>query len=244
MTGPHFSRFGIYALLAILASVSCSAFSQEDNGAFEDIQHLREQVGDALTLEFGNINTDAEVQISVSQLDNRLRLAKCSQPKDIKLNGTQRRTRNVSVRVSCNGNSPWSIFVPAQIEVFQNVVVTTRDILKGEQLVPADIVLAKRDTSNLGFGYVGELKQLVGKELTRNVPSGHALRLAHVSEPNAISRGDKITIEAGTGGLIVASTGIAMADGKIGEQITVKNAQSKRVIEAYVVAPGRVAANL
>ena len=134
--------------------------------------------------------------------------------------------------------------MPAQIEVFQDVVVTTRDILKGEQITDADVMLAKRDTSNLGFGYVGELSQLIGKEVTRNVPTGYALRLAHVSEPNAVNRGDKITIEAGSGGLIVASTGIAMSDGKVGEQITVKNAQSKRVIEAYVVAPGRVAANL
>lgn len=237
---PHLRSF----MIALFATCLSFASQAEDSGTFEDIQELRAQVGSALEFEFGNINPDADINISVSQLDSRLKLAKCTLPKDFKINGTQRRTRNVSVRVSCNGDSPWSIFVPAQIEVFQDVVVTTRDILKGEQITDADVMLAKRDTSNLGFGYVGELTQLIGKEVTRNVPTGYALRLAHVSEPNAVNRGDKITIEAGSGGLIVASTGIAMSDGKVGEQITVKNAQSKRVIEAYVVAPGRVAANL
>lgn len=241
MTG-HYQRIILFVLLIAGSIVSAQAL--EDNSTFEDISSLREQVSQALQQEFGNINADADINISVSQLDQRLKLAKCTQPKEFKLNGTQRRTRNVSVRVSCNGDSPWSIFVPAQIEVFQEVVVTTRDILKGEQLGTSDLTLAKRDTHDLGFGYIGEIDQLVGKELTRNIPAGYALRLAHVSEPNAVSRGDKITIEAGRGGLIVASTGIAMSDGKVGDQITVKNAQSKRVIEAYVVAPGRVAANL
>lgn len=241
MPGHRFcARFGIFWLLLSIGAVQADSTAPE----FENIEALREQVAKVLNLEFVDVYPGAEVNISVSQLDTRLKLAQCSQAKDIKLNGSQRRTRNVSVRVSCNGDSPWSIFVPAQIAVLQDVAVTTRDILKGEQLTPADLTLAKRDTSNLGFGYVDSVKALIGKEVTRNVPAGHALRLAHVSEPNAVSRGDKITIEAGSGSLVVASTGIAMSDGKIGEQITVKNAQSKRIIEAYVVAPGRVAVSL
>lgn len=241
MTG-YYQRIILFTLLITGSIVSVQAL--EDNSTFENISSLRDQIAAAIAQEFDSIDADADINISVSQLDQRLQLAKCIQPKEFKLNGTQRRTRNVSVRVSCNGDSPWSIFVPAQIEVFQEVVVTTRDILKGEQLGASDLTLAKRDTHDLGFGYIGEIDQLVGKELTRNIPAGYALRLIHVSEPDAVNRGDKITIEAGRGGLIVASTGIAMNDGKVGDQITVKNAQSKRLIEAYVVAPGRVAANL
>lgn len=215
-----------------------------DNAPFENIDALRAQVKEVLSIHYGSITQDAQLDIKVSSIDPRLKLATCSQKKNIKVNGNNTKTANISVRVSCDGESPWSIFVPARINVLKEVVTATRDIYKGSILGPEDLSLSVRNTSNLGFGYTNNTAPLIGNALTRNISAGSIIRLKHVSKPIAISRGDKITLEAGQGGLSVATSAIAMADGKIGDQIQVKNAQSKRVIEAFVVAPGRVAANL
>lgn len=240
--------YKILAFTGLFFSIYVQAVAAQndapDSSKYEDIDAMRTQVKDILSKHYSSVIQDAQLDIKVSRLDPRLKLAKCSESKNIKVNGNQTKTANISVRVSCNGESPWSIFVPARIDVLQEVVTATRDIYKGTILKADDLSLTVRNTSNLGFGYAKSTTGLIGNAVTRNISSGGVIRLNHVSEPIAITRGDKITLEAGNGGLSVATSAIAMSDGKVGEQIRVKNAQSKRVIEAFVVAPGRAVANL
>ncbi|HEY7773212.1 MAG TPA: flagellar basal body P-ring formation chaperone FlgA [Marinagarivorans sp.] len=246
----HISRFLlIFGIAMGLIQPTAASEAQHETDAeriapYEDIDAMREQVKTTLEQHYRRIVQSGDLEVHVSRIDPRLKLATCSQRKAIKINGNQTKTANISVRVSCNGESPWSIFVPARIDVLQEVVTTTRDIYKDEILKPEDLTLVVRNTSSLGFGYTNNIKPLLGNAVTRNINAGSVIRLAHVSEPLAITRGDKIVLESGTGGLSVAASAIAMSDGKVGDQIRVKNAESKRIIEVFVVAPGRAAANL
>lgn len=233
--------FGSFAHAAASSSVDNDATA---NMPFENIDAMRAQVKEVLSQHFSSIAQDAQLDIKVSSIDPRLKLKACSEKKNIKVNGNNTKTANISVRVSCSGESPWSIFVPARINILKEVVTATRDIYKGSILRAEDLSLSVRNTSNLGFGYTNNTIPLIGNALTRNISAGGIIRLKHVSKPIVITRGDKITLEAGQGGLSVATSAIAMSDGQIGDQIQVKNAQSKRVIEAFVVAPGRAVANL
>ena len=223
---------------------TCIAQTTLSAGLTEDVEQLRNQIKREVVKHYQEQMKSSEISISVSQLDPRLRLALCSTPKNIKINGAHQRAANISVRISCNGDAPWSIFVPVKIDIFQEVVIATRDMFKGDVLGGADIGIEKRNITTLGFGYTQLADELIGNQVTRNIAAGSAISLSQISKPMAISRGDKVILESGRKGLVVATAVIAMGDGHVGDQIQLKNPQSNRIVEAYVVAPGRAAANL
>jgi flagella basal body P-ring formation protein FlgA len=237
--------------LAIILSLGTHAaeFENQNQAAtghskFEDIEQLRGQIKENLMDYFSTRAGSAKIEVTVSRIDKRLKLANCSQQKTIEVNGDQVKSANVSVRVSCEGEVPWSIFVPASVAVIQQVVTATRDIYRDEILSAEDLMLSERNTSDIGFGYADSLLPFIGNSVTRNISAGSVLRLAHVREPTVVNRGDKITLEAGQGGLSVVVSAVAMAEGKRGDQIPVKNTQTNRVIQAFILGPGRAAANL
>ncbi|WP_054113354.1 flagellar basal body P-ring formation chaperone FlgA [Marinagarivorans algicola] len=221
-----------------------AAYADSTESSLENIEQIRNKVAHMLKQHLHDTIKQARIEVSVAKLDPRLKLAKCDIPSTMKINGSKKRTRNMTVRISCNGQSPWSIFVPAKIDIYQTVATTTRDIYKGEILSVNDIATQERNTGNFGFGLAKTAAPLIGNTVTRNIAAGSVIRLSHISKPIVIKRGDKLTLESGTQGLAVAATVIALSKGKEGEQIRVKNTQSKRIIDAFVIAPGRVTSRL
>lgn len=231
----------LLSLLLITFGVSLEAQAQEPHESIEDIRNM---VKSAVAKHYNKNTPHSRVTTQVANLDARLRLAKCPHNKNIKINNRHKTGSNVSVRVSCNGQTPWSIFVPVKVSVFQEVATATRDIIKGEVLGEGDLVVQERNTSSLGFGFAKNTQALLGKAATRNIAAGHAIRLTHVSNPIVVKRGDKITLQSNRRGLAVHATAIAISKGKVGDQIRVKNKQSQRIIEAFVTAPGKAVAKL
>ena len=220
-----------------------TSFAADKQSQYEDIATLKAQIEKTVLAAYSNREHN-KVTVKASNLDARLKLNRCSIPKSVKLNGNQLRTSNTSVRVSCNGDSPWSIFVPVRIDVYQSIAVATRDILKGEIIMEADISLEERSLGNAGFGYTNSPQQLIGQAVTRNISSGSAVRTVHVTQPIVVKRGDKLTLQAGRGGLAVITYGTAMSKGRVGDRIRVKNENSKRIVDARVVAAGQAVAAL
>lgn len=232
-------------LLSIFATHSTIALAETASPpSFEDVENIRQEVTKMLQDHYAQHVENTRIEINVANLDNRLKLAKCEKTKKIKMNGSKKHNNNMSVRVSCKGQSPWSIFVPVKIETYQKVAVTTRDIFKDEVLTRSDITTQERSVGNIGFGFAKKIEPLIGNAVTRNIAAGSIIKLSQISEPIVVNRGDKITLESTTSGLTVAASAIAMSNGKVGDQIRVKNQHSKRVIEAFVTAPGKAVANL
>lgn len=231
--------------LSILVTHSTITLAEKTSApSFEDVENIRHEVTKMLQDHYAQHAEIMRVEINVANLDNRLKLTKCEKLKNIKMNGSQKHNSNMSVRVSCKGQSPWSIFVPVKIDTYQNVAITTRDVFKGEILTSSDVTTQERNVGSIGFGFAKKLEPLIGNAVTRNIAAGSIIKLSQISEPIVVNRGDKITLESTTSGLTVAASAIAMSNGKLGDQIRVKNQQSKRVIEAFVTAPGKAVANL
>ena len=60
-----------------------------------------------------------------------------------------------------------------------------------------------------------------------------------IIEPIAIKRGDTVIVEAQTGTIMVSTQAVALANGRIGEQINVRNLQSERIVRIEIMGPGR-----
>lgn len=184
--------------------------------------------------------TGQEASISVNGLDPRLQLSACDKPLTPTLQGNGSHGGRVTVKVRCTGTRPWAVYVTAKVNIVMPVAVAARSLPRGTLLHSEDISLETRNIASLPRGYVTDISRIEQLEIKRPLRPGDLIRLPNLAQPTAIHRGDEVAIEANTGAISVVMPGEAMSDGRIGQQISVRNRKSSRIIKARVVAPGRV----
>lgn len=184
--------------------------------------------------------TEGRYEIQVNQLDQRLRMPMCDKELTASLESPAKPLGRVTVKVRCEGASPWTVFVPAQVRLFRDVVTVTRPLRRAGIVEPDDVTLRERDISLIGQGYFTSVDQAIGQRLTRPMVTDQVVTLVHLEQAEVISKGDQVVITARSGTLSVRMPGEALSNGAMAEQIRVKNLNSRRVIKAQVTAPGQV----
>jgi len=186
----------------------------------------------------------ARHEVEVNRLDPRLRLAQCSSPLTTRLESPAQPIGRATVRVSCEGSTPWSVFVPAQVHLFREVVVARRPLKRESVIAEGDVTLAERDVSLLTQGYLTALDQALGNKLTRSTLPDQVLPPSSITLAEVIRKGDQVVISAKNSTINVRMPGEALTDGALGSQIRVKNQRSGRVVKARVTGPGQVEVNM
>lgn len=179
-------------------------------------------------------------EIEISRLDPRLRLPICDKELTTTLESPAQPIGRVTLRVRCDGLSPWTIFVPAQVRLYREVVTAIRPLKRGSVVSEFDVGLAERDVGLLNHGYLTALSQAIGKKLTRPVRADQEFTPVYVEQAEVIRRGDQVVISAKSGTINVRMPGEALSDGALGRQINVRNQRSQRIIKARVTGPGQV----
>lgn len=197
-----------------------------------------------LELAVGDYLQRSEIQarheIQINQLDPRLRLPLCDQHLTTSLESPAQPVGRVTVRVRCEGSSPWTVFVPSQVRLYRHVLIVSRPLKRETVLTAADLSLLERDVGLLNQGYLTSLDQALGKKLTRTLLPDQVLAPVHLQQAEAIRKGDQVVISARSAAVNVRMPGEALSDGAPGEQIRVRNQRSQRVIKARVIGPGQV----
>lgn len=182
---------------------------------------------------------NTKLDIRVNQLDARTRVQPCKSPLRYKTQDPVGNGGNINVQVICE--SPrWALYIPAQVGVFRNVPVAAKDIGRGEQLSASHLTNAEVNISAIRQVYLGDASVIVGKEAKRVISRGDVIRESALDAPTLVHRGDQVIVESNVGGIRVSSAGTALADGRLGQKIRVKNNSSSRTVSARVVASGRV----
>jgi flagella basal body P-ring formation protein FlgA len=184
--------------------------------------------------------TQGRYEIQVNQLDPRLRMPMCDKELTATLESPAKPLGRVTVKVRCEGASPWTVFVPAQVRLFRDVVTSARPLRRAGIVEPEDVILRERDISLINQGYLTSVDQAIGQRLTRPMVADQVVTLVNLEQAEVIRKGDQVVITARSGTLSVRMPGEALANGGMSEQIRVKNLNSKRVIKAQVTAPGQV----
>jgi len=182
----------------------------------------------------------ARHEIEINRLDPRLRLAPCDRSLTTKLESPAQPVGRTTVRVSCEGTSPWSVFVPAQVHLFREVIVARRPLTRESVVERADVTLAERDVSLLTQGYLTAFDQVLGNKITRSALPDQVLPPTYLSAAEVVRKGDQVVISAKNPTINVRMPGEALSDGALGTQIRVKNQRSGRTIKARVIGPGQV----
>lgn len=187
-----------------------------------------------------NINTSAEYEISVLPLDSQLKLPECTKPLESFTTTDSIKAGRTSIGVRCNAEKKWSIFTTAIIKVYEDVIVLSLPVQRGEIITRQHLAIEKRDVSKLRGDFVTQAEQVENKQAARYAPIGTVLNLRSFIEPNLIKRRDKIIISSMQPAFAIQMNGVAMMDGAKGQLIRIKNESSGRIINATVVEPGLV----
>ncbi|MGZ0718861.1 flagellar basal body P-ring formation chaperone FlgA [Pseudomonas palleroniana] len=237
---PRYRR--LLCATMVLLALTAGATARADNVTLPDLLigvtqgFLEFTVEDYLT----TTQTPGRYEIQVNQLDPRLRMPMCDKELTATLESPAQPIGRVTVKVRCEGSSPWTVFVPAQVKLFRDVVVVTRPLKRTGIIGFEDVALRERDISQINQGYLTSVDQAIGQKLTRPMVTDQVITLVHLEQAEVIRKGDQVVISASSGALTVKMPGEALSNGGMSEQIRVKNLNSNRVIKAQVTAPGQV----
>lgn len=229
---------------AFLFSFLCSVGHLADAASMTRPEQLIDATREFLEQEVANYLQRSQIQarheVEINKLDPRLRLASCDQPLQAKLESPKQPVGRATVRVSCTGTAPWSVFVPAQVHLYREVIVARRPLARDTIVEEADVALAERDVSLLNQGYFTAFEQVLGNKVSRSAQPDQVLPPTHVSAAEIIRKGDQVVISAKNSTINVRMPGEALSDGALGTQIRVKNQRSGRTVKARVLGPGQV----
>ena len=142
----------------------------------------------------------------------------------------------VRIDVKINGELYKRLNCSMMIHLYDNVVVTTRQI-KPENLITADdIRLEEREIfSRNSFRYYTSLDAFDGMVSTKALNEGTIIYDYFIKPPIVVRFGMPVTIRSNINGVQVAVDGIARDNGRIGQIIKVKNQSSGRIVGARVL---------
>lgn len=225
-----------------LAVIAWTGNAHAAPGAIQPITELRATVEDYLKLQLPD-SPGVRNEIAVNPIDSRLRLAACNAALEPFLPPGQRLDANVTVGVRCS-QPAWSIYLPAQLHRYANVLIAKRPFTANEVLSAADVEIKQADLAALSRGYFLPDNSLTGYVARRPIQAGAVLHAGMLSPPMLVKRGDRVAIVAASGGLEIRVFGVALADGVQGGRIAVRNASSNRIVQTIVTQPGTVEVRL
>lgn len=179
--------------------------------------------------------------IRVHRLDRRLRLHACASPLEtFAPHGRVKLSGRTTVGVRCNDAKPWKLYVPVSIDQYLDVIVARHPLRTGQRVSAADLTTARRNSSNMPYGYYRETGHIVGQAVKQPVAAGDVIRPGTLSAPTLVRRGQELMLVADTGSVTVSMSGVALENGARGERIRVRNSRSGRTVEGTVLDSHRV----
>ena len=183
---------------------------------------------------------DAKVEVVVSTIDPRVQIKPCESPLQANI-PENHNGRNVNIKISCADSRPWQIYLPVKIMTTVPVLVATENINKGTRLENSNIGIVYQPQNRIRGESLNQANLVLGGRAKRSVSKGTPITRRNIC---IVCKGDSVTIIAQSDDFTIRTTGIALKDGNIGEQIRVKNKQSGKTITARISAINKVIIDL
>jgi|GEM_PF-427149 len=197
--------------------------------------HLLEKLKKELTTE-----DYLALNIKSKKVDYRLRLKKCAKPLTFAHKSSSNMRGTVSIKVTCPTENAWSIYTKHHISLEKSIIVLKNDLPKNHVITDNDLRYTPKDIYTLRPGYLKSKDLILGHQLKRSFREGQPIYNEHLKKPTLIKKGDAVNVIAKVGALSVMASGIALKDGRKGDQIRVENRRSSRIIHAKVIGPNTV----
>lgn len=172
-----------------------------------------------------------------AHIDANVRLAACGMPLQADVQGDG---QTPSVRLSCAGPHPWTLYVPVRVTQQQSVLVLTRPVGAGQPITADMVALQTRDIASLSQSYFTDPSVAVGALAVRTLAAGTVLSLRDVRAAPVVHKGQPVTLQFRSGALSVTAPGLALGDAASGQEVRAENSSSHRIVIGTVDAQGHV----
>ncbi|MCR4299000.1 MAG: flagellar basal body P-ring formation chaperone FlgA [Gallionella sp.] len=177
-----------------------------------------------------------KVSYKINEIDQRITLSECAKLEAFLPSGSQL-IGKTAIGVRCNEANGWSIFVPVQIKVSLNILVSARLLPLGHTLQKEDIANQAIETSRTGG--LTDPKQAVGKVLRYGIAAGQILREDMLRLPYSVTRGQVVQLAVQGSGFSIRSEGVALSNASEGQTVQIRT-NLGRVISGVARAGGVV----
>lgn len=201
-----------------LSAVAMTSLAQS-TPARQDHGMLRQVVTQFLGVQAGGL--PGQINVSVGAIDPRLNLAACAAPEPFLPNGAKAWGKT-SVGVRCTAPSPWTVYIPAMVQVQGEYLAAAVPLGQGQTIGPNDIARVRGDLTTLPPGIITEPSQAVGYTVARTVAVGAPLRQDALRSQQAVASGQTVRLVSSGPGFKVTSDGRALASGSDGQTIQVR----------------------
>lgn len=209
--------------------------AQQVGGSF-----VREAVEKAISDHFSATQIDARLirldlpetfAVPVGAVEIRTRMANVSNPfAPFSLPIEIRVSDKTFKRISAN----------VEIEAYADILVVDQNQPVGKQLSDGDVRVESRRLERPFGNYLNDPENLRGASLVKPLAGGTAITRDSFVYAVVVKSGDLVKIIGQSGKMQISVNGEAQSNGKIGDRISVRNSESKSIIQATVVDEGLV----
>lgn len=128
-----------------------------------------------------------------------------------------------------------NIPVRVEVEALANMVVATRALDFGEVIGLADVAIQKRDLATVNGKPCRRIEDAVGKKVRGGLRANAPIVFNQLEKVPLVKSGDKVIIVAESDSVRITATGRARSAGAAGDQITVQNQESQKIITGTVI---------
>ena len=169
-----------------------------------------------------------KVTYTIGQLDTRTQLSPCESFEPFMPAGSRLWGKS-TVGVRCLGPSSWTVYIPVQVNVSGNYLISARAMAAGHVVSAEDVTVRSGDLSTLPTSAITDQTLAIGKTVKFGMAAGQPLRSDQLIAPWAVQQGHTVKTISKGNGFNVSSEGIALANAVAGQAVQVKTPSGQTV---------------
>jgi len=178
--------------------------------------------------------------IEISTLDTRITIPNCAEAFQFELLSSLQQQSYIQLKASCP-DQQWQLYLNARVARYATVVVFSSALSPNTTIATEHLTLADIDLQHMRATHYFEVADVIGTRVKQRTRPGQPV------QPHLlcfVCKGDRITILARGSGMQVATSGVALQDGGLGDSVKVMNAHSQKQLYALVDSAQQVVVNL
>jgi flagella basal body P-ring formation protein FlgA len=208
---------------------------------------FRDEIEDALTASFRDQGYQDKFEIELGNRSLKIHVA-ANEPATIGVENLSinRSTGRFVATMVTPANTPGAkrYRLTGRIHKLVQVPVISRRLSRGDVIRKNDIEWIDVREHTLRRGYILDDSQVIGMAAKRYIAAKTPITTNLIQRPQLVSKGDLVTVSLRAGSMSLTTQGRAMEAGSLGDIVRVKNAKSKKVVEAKVTGNGTVKVSL
>ena len=186
------------------------------------------------TLANGSSKLPLRMEVTVGELDRRLKLAACERVEPYIPPGSQLWGKTRLGLRCVQGVSRWNVFLPITVKAFGPAWVIKGQVAQGTVLTESDAMPMEVDWAEYSSSVVAKQNDWLGQTATRMLSTGQTLRQDMVKAAQVFQAGTQVRVLARGTGFEIATSAQAVSGGVIGQNVRVRM-DNGRVLSGMVV---------